>query len=132
MSANGTFSRPSTREGAQRDQRVATLRDVAIVMAVVCGVATFLIEPRITRDAISWEPVYRELGGDWRTLYYQRTVKQCLLMMGVGTLGNVLLFFMVSCDPHFPPDFFSGGAKSGCVTCNLQELQLYVQRLFWY
>lgn len=95
MSANGTFSRRSS-QSAQKDQQLASLRDLAVIMATICGLATYFVEPPISRDAISWEPVYRELQGDWKTLHYHRTVQQCLLMILVNTAVNWLLFYMVS------------------------------------
>lgn len=95
MSANGTFSRRSS-HNAQKDHQIVSLRDVAVVMAAVCGLATYFVEPPISRDAISWEPVYRELQGDWKGLHYQRTVQQCLLMILLNTAVNWLLFYLVS------------------------------------
>jgi hypothetical protein len=99
MSANGTFSRRTSPQGAQREQLLASLRDVAMVVALVCGMATYFVEPAITPHAISWEPVYRQLPGDWKTLHYHRTVQQCLLMILVNLLVNTLLFFMVRLHP---------------------------------
>jgi hypothetical protein len=95
MSANGTFSRRSS-QSAQKDQQLASLRDVAVIMAIMCGVAAYLVEPPISRNAISWEPVYRQLQGDWKTLHYHRTVQQCLVMILVNTVVNSLMFYMVS------------------------------------
>lgn len=96
MSANGTFSRRSPMEGVQKEQQLASLRDVAVVITVACGLAMYFVEPAINPHAISWEPVYRQLKGDWKTLHYHRTVQQCLLMIFVNVLVNSLSFFMVS------------------------------------
>jgi hypothetical protein len=95
MSANGTFSRRSPR-GAQKERQLAALRDVAVVMAVLCGFASYVVEPAISPRAISWDPVYRQLQGDWKTLHYHRTIQLCVLMVFVNILVNTLLFFMVS------------------------------------
>jgi hypothetical protein len=95
MSANGTFARRGS-QGAHREHQVASLRDVAVVMIIVCGVATYLIEPSISPHAISWEPVYRQLHGDWKTLHYHRTIQECMLMVPVSCVSNVLMFYMVS------------------------------------
>ena len=96
MSANGTFSRRNSFGGAQKEQQLASLRDVAAVTALLCGIASYVIEPVISPNAMTWEPVYRQLQGDWKTLHYHRTVQQILLMIIVNVLTNILLFFMVS------------------------------------
>ncbi|KAF2712869.1 glycosyltransferase family 90 protein [Pleomassaria siparia CBS 279.74] len=96
MSANGTFSRRTSMEGAQKEQQLASLRDVAAVMAVICGAATYFMEPVIKSNAMTWEPVYRELRGDWKSMHYHRTVQQVLLMICVNVLANTLMFFMLS------------------------------------
>ncbi|KAF2183223.1 glycosyltransferase family 90 protein [Zopfia rhizophila CBS 207.26] len=94
VSANGTFSRRDSVEGAQKEQHIASLRDVAAVITVVCGLATYLMEP-ITPDSITWEPRFRELQGDWKMMHYRRTVQRCILMIFVNVLVNTLLFFML-------------------------------------
>ncbi|KAF2791010.1 glycosyltransferase family 90 protein [Melanomma pulvis-pyrius CBS 109.77] len=96
MSANGTFSRRDSMGGAQKEQQLASLRDVAAVITIICGIATYLMEPVIKSDAMTWEPIYRQLPGDWKTLHYHRTVQQVLLMICVDVLANILLFFMLS------------------------------------
>jgi hypothetical protein len=103
MSANGTFSRRNSMGGAQKEQQLASLRDVAAVTTMVCGIATYLMEPAIKSDAMTWEPLYRGLQGDWKTLHYHRTVQQVLLMTCVNAMANTLLFFMVSLSFHSSP-----------------------------
>ncbi|KAF1958292.1 hypothetical protein CC80DRAFT_524453 [Byssothecium circinans] len=91
--------RSPTTTGAQREQKFAVLRDVAGVMVVVCGVASWLMEPRITRYAISWQSVLRELPwspGGWKVLHYHRTIQQVLWMICVNAIVHVLTFVLVS------------------------------------
>ncbi|KAF2875547.1 hypothetical protein BDV95DRAFT_278068 [Massariosphaeria phaeospora] len=95
MSANGTFKRRTTNRGAQKEQQLASLRDVALVMAIICGIGAFWIEPRIAPNAITWEPLYRELDGDWKTMHYHQTVRQVLLMICINVLTNVSLFVVL-------------------------------------
>lgn len=95
MSANGSFSRFTTVEKSNSQHgSVAALRDVAGVMAVVCGVATHLMEP-IRSDAITWGSELEMLDGDWRAIQYPRMVRLCLLMIIINVMKNFSLFIMV-------------------------------------
>jgi hypothetical protein len=127
MSANGTFARRGS-QGAHREHQVASLRDVAVVMIIVCGVATYLIEPSISPHAISWEPVYRQLHGDWKTLHYHRTIQECMLMVPVSCVSNVLMFYMVS---------HHRSVVNGCVffsspSALFLSFQSHSGSVFWY
>ncbi|KAF2107428.1 hypothetical protein BDV96DRAFT_625460 [Lophiotrema nucula] len=95
MSANGTFSRRSSLEGAHKDRHLASLRDVAAVMVVLCGAATYLTEPAINPGAISWQPAYSRWGANWQAFHYHRTIQQCLLMMFVNIVINVSMFILL-------------------------------------
>jgi hypothetical protein len=91
VSANGTFSRPNS-HGAHRDEQLASLRDVALAIAVICGLAAYFVEPTVTPRAISWKPGY---GTNWITLTYHRTIEQCLLMIIVNFMVDSLMFYTV-------------------------------------
>lgn len=83
VSANASFSRRSSISGAQREQQLAALRDVAATMTMTCGIASCLMEPAMTATAISWEPVYRAYDQDWSTVHHYRIVQQVLWMVPV-------------------------------------------------
>ncbi|KAF2009190.1 glycosyltransferase family 90 protein [Aaosphaeria arxii CBS 175.79] len=95
MSANGTYLRHRSLQGVQREQHFACLRDISVVIMVACSAGTYLFEPSINSRAISWEPVYRHFWGDWKSIHYQRTVEQCLLMILVNVLVNILLYMLL-------------------------------------
>jgi hypothetical protein len=80
--------------GAQ-PQRFAALRDVAVAMAVVCGVAALLMEPSLTASAISWKPVYGEYSQEWRDVHNFRILLRFLWMIPVHAMLNVLVCLMV-------------------------------------
>jgi hypothetical protein len=81
--------------GGAQPQRFAALRDVAVAITVVCGVASLLIESSLTASTISWEPVYREYNQEWRDVHSFRTLQRFLWMIPVQAVLNVLTFFMV-------------------------------------
>ncbi|KAF2738714.1 hypothetical protein EJ04DRAFT_573562 [Polyplosphaeria fusca] len=95
MSANGTVSRRNSLEGAQKVQHLASLRDVAIVMTVLCGLGTYIIEGGIDPDVISWKPAYNRWGAEWRAFHYHRTVQRCTLMIIVNVLVNGSMFIVL-------------------------------------
>jgi hypothetical protein len=96
MSANGSFSHLSSGDGVQKEQRIALLRDVAAVMATVCGVAMFLMEPPLKPKAVTWVPLYHELPKGWKDLQRDKIVQQVLLMIPITVITNVLMFIMAS------------------------------------
>ncbi|KAF1996507.1 glycosyltransferase family 90 protein [Amniculicola lignicola CBS 123094] len=91
VSANGTFSRRNSPEGQKR-QHLSTLRDVAAMIALVCGVATAIIEPAITPHIMSWEPVFRDIEGSWRDTHFHRVLKYTLWMILVNVFVNLSTF----------------------------------------
>ncbi|ORY14895.1 hypothetical protein BCR34DRAFT_672326 [Clohesyomyces aquaticus] len=93
VSANGTFSRRQSLEGAQREAHIAALRDVAAIMTIACGIAAFFIEP-LKPNGFTWEPVYREYAADWKTVSYHRTVQSVIWMIFVSAIVNTLFFFI--------------------------------------
>lgn len=99
MSANGTFMRRQSLQGAQREHQLACLRDVAGIMMLLGCIATYFFEPSISSSAISWQPVYRHFWGPWKSINYQRTVEQLLLTILINVLVNVLLYIMVCFQP---------------------------------
>lgn len=98
MSVKGTFSRRNS-HSTPKDRQIAAVRDIAFAITIVCGLATYMIEPPISRRAMTWEPVYRELAGDWKTLHFQRTVRRVVLMIFVNVFVNVLVSVVVSRVP---------------------------------
>lgn len=95
MSANDSFSERSSDARVTNEQQLVVLRDVAATVSIACGIAAYFMEPRIVADSITWEPVYRELPGDWRTMQYHRTVRQVLFMIFVNAVMHVLMVLMV-------------------------------------
>lgn len=94
-SANVSALRRASVSGASRPQRLAALRDVAVAVAVVCGIASILTESSLTASTISWEPVYREYDREWRDVHNFRILQRFLWTLPVHTIVNVLLFILV-------------------------------------
>jgi hypothetical protein len=95
-SANGGISRRASMSGASRPQRLAALRDVAVAIAAVCGIASILTESSLTASTISWEPVYREYDREWRDVHNFRILQRFLWMLPVHSIVNVLVFILIS------------------------------------
>jgi hypothetical protein len=95
MSANGNIPRRASISGSLRAQRLAALRDVAVAIAVVCGIASILTESSLTASTISWEPVYREYDREWRDVHNLRILMRFLWMLPVQSIVNVLVFVLV-------------------------------------
>jgi hypothetical protein len=89
--ANGTPSR----DRPTRGQQLAALRDVAATMAILCGMASILVEPSMN-NAISWQPVYRQYDRDWKTVNDFRILQRILWMVPVSVLSNTLMYIVVS------------------------------------
>lgn len=96
MSADGSFSRRGSVNSSQRATEFAALRDVAAAMAVICGMAFYMIEPSVAPGAATWEPMYREFDRDWKTVHDYRTVRQIFFMVIVNVALNIFTFLMVS------------------------------------
>ncbi|CAI9636886.1 glycosyltransferase family 90 protein [Alternaria burnsii] len=96
MSANGNIPRRASISGSLRAQRLAALRDVAVAIAVVCGIASILTESSLTASTISWEPVYREYDREWRDVHNLRILMRFLWMLPVQSIVNVLVFVLIS------------------------------------
>ena len=95
VSANGTFSRRNSLDGAQQEHYITSLRDVAAVITISCGAAAFFMEG-FRADVLTWGPEIAKLGEDWKLVQNHRMIKQCVLMILVGTLEKILLFMTVS------------------------------------
>jgi hypothetical protein len=91
MPANGT----APRDGPTKGQQLAALRDVTATMAVLCGLASLLVEPS-TNNAVSWRPVYRQYHRDWKTVNDFRVLQRILWMIPVNVLSNALMYIIVS------------------------------------
>jgi hypothetical protein len=96
MPANGAPSGSGPSNGTPKGQQLATLRDVAATMAIVCGLASILVEPS-ANNTISWQPVYRHYNRDWRTVHDFRILRRTLFMVPTNVLFNVLMCTIVSC-----------------------------------
>jgi hypothetical protein len=94
-STNGSSLRRASTSGASRPQRLAALRDVAVAIAVVCGIASILTESSLTASTISWEPVYRDYDREWRDVHNLRILQRFLWMLPVHSTVNVLIFVLV-------------------------------------
>jgi hypothetical protein len=101
VSANGNISRRASISGASSAQRLAALRDVAVAIAVVCGIASILTESSLTASTISWEPVYREYAREWRDVHNLRILQRFLWMLPVQSTVNVLVFILVRTNSLF-------------------------------
>jgi hypothetical protein len=95
VSANGTFSRRNSLDGAQQEHYITSLRDVAAVITISCGAAAFFMEG-FRADVLTWGPEIAKLEEDWKLVQNHRMIKQCVLMILVGTLEKILLFMTVS------------------------------------
>lgn len=91
VSANGTFSRRNSLDGAQQEHYITSLRDVAAVITISCSAAAFFMEG-FRADVLTWGPEIAKLEGDWKLVQNHRMIKQCVLMILVGTLEKILLF----------------------------------------
>lgn len=107
VSANGNIPRRASISGASRAQRLAVLRDVAVAIAVVCGIASILTESSLTASTISWEPVYREYNQEWRDVHNFRILQRFLWMLPVQTTVNVLIFILVGTNSLSIIQYFS-------------------------
>lgn len=89
-------SREKGDDAPTRAQQFVVLRDVALVMALVCGLAAYLMEPRISSDMVSWEPVYRFGETSMTAVRRYRTVRLVGAFVVVNVFINGLTFLMVS------------------------------------
>ncbi|KAH7135106.1 hypothetical protein B0J11DRAFT_152762 [Dendryphion nanum] len=106
MSANGTLSRRQSFHAANKDQQLASLRDVAVVVMIACGMTSYMIEPAINPRALSWTPVYEHMWGNWQPKEYQITVEECLFTMVATAITNMASYFMLSQQGAVHTSFF--------------------------
>ncbi|KAH9859798.1 hypothetical protein IAQ61_011580 [Plenodomus lingam] len=78
-----------------KHQQLAVLRDVALIMAIGCGIATCAMEPDVSSTSITWEPVYSLYIMDWRDVHNYRILQRVLWTLPVHVLTNVLAFVLV-------------------------------------
>lgn len=106
-SASGAPSRHDVPAVSSTVQQLAVLRDVAIAIALMCGLAAILVEPSLTSSMISWEPVYREYDMDWRDVHNHRILQRFLWTIPVSAVSNVLVLIVVSNNiSHHVSNFF--------------------------
>lgn len=79
-------------------QQLVAVRDVAVVLVVICGIASSLMEAPL-KDAISWEPAYSAYNRDWKTLHDYRILQSIIWTIPVKVSVNVLMFIIVSGFP---------------------------------
>lgn len=99
--------------GTYNMQKLAVLRDVAAVMAVSCGLATFFMEPAVAATSITWEPVYRIYTMDWRDVHNHRILLRVLWTLPTNVMTNVLTFLMVS---EKSPLHFNASLPTACAS----------------
>jgi hypothetical protein len=134
MSADGSFSRRGSvgnnnnNNNNNKAQQLATLRDIAIALTVVCGIATFMIEPSVAPGATTWEPLYREFDRDWKTVHDFRTVRQVFFMIIINCALNLFMFFIVSAHPShiYPPQDQTEGGQDWPRFCSLVRNFFYM------
>jgi hypothetical protein len=95
VAADGSLTRRNSVGASHRVQQLAALRDVAVAIVVVCGIAAFLIEPSVAPGATTWEPLYRDFDRDWKTVHDYRTMRQVAFMVLVNIVLNGLIYFVV-------------------------------------
>lgn len=93
--ANGTASREKISDAPTKTQQLVALRDVAAVLALLCGLAAYFMEPRLGSEMVSWEPVYRFGGGTVKSVRHYRTMQLVMVFIVVNVFVNVLTFLMV-------------------------------------
>lgn len=86
--------------GIAKAQRLAALRDVAMAIAVVCGVGSVLMESSLTASSITWEPMYRDYNREWRDVHNFRILQRFLWMLPVNAAGNLFTFILVCRNPN--------------------------------
>jgi hypothetical protein len=94
---NTPISGTISSDGFTKASQLAALRDVAFVMAILCGPAAWWLEPS-TSHAISWQPLYRQYHRDWKTVHDFMILQRTLWMIPVNILTNALMYIIVS---HF-------------------------------
>lgn len=96
VSANGSFSRRLPNQDLHKDHCMALLRDMAAIMTLACGVAVFLMEPRLRPERSDGAPLPHGLPKGWKELQQHRTFQQVVLMVFVTGVINFLIFSMAS------------------------------------
>ncbi|ENI09306.1 glycosyltransferase family 90 protein [Bipolaris maydis ATCC 48331] len=91
----GTVDLRASISGVQKAQRLAALRDVAVAIAIVCGIASILMESSVSASNITWEPVYRDYKREWREVHNFRILQCFLWMLPVTAFLNLLTFIML-------------------------------------
>ncbi|KAF2503298.1 hypothetical protein BU16DRAFT_521883 [Lophium mytilinum] len=113
VSANGSFSRRESMSGARQSHYLTSLRDVAIVMAVTTGIATFCMEDFRT-EVLIWSPEIWDMEGgreDWRGVQGPgRMIRQCLVMSIVNALKSFLLFVTLHYQGALPTALIAVGS----------------------
>ncbi|KAH8707605.1 hypothetical protein GQ44DRAFT_715674 [Phaeosphaeriaceae sp. PMI808] len=77
------------------EQQLATLRDAAFILTIICGLASILVEPSM-HGAVSWEPVTAYLDKDWKMVHDFRVLQRILWMIPVHGVINVFTFIILS------------------------------------
>jgi hypothetical protein len=114
---SGTVDLRASISGVQKAQRLAALRDVAVTLAAVCGVASIVMESSVSASNISWEPVYRDYNREWREVHNFRILQRFLWMLPVNAILNLVTFVMVRYPPqslHFIRLCASSSANMFC------------------
>jgi len=94
-SVDSASVRQKLTDGSSCKERLEVLRDVAAVIALVCGLGAYFIEPKISSSAISWEPVY-QFSGNIKTVHQFKTAQKVLLLTCIDFMVQGLMFIMVS------------------------------------
>ncbi|KAH9873108.1 hypothetical protein J1614_005505, partial [Plenodomus biglobosus] len=94
--AQGASVRRVAMSVTQTAQQLAVLRDVALIVAVACGIATYLMEPAVSSTSITWEPVYKLYNMDWRDVHNYRILQRVLWTLPVHVMMNVLAFILIA------------------------------------
>lgn len=99
IAASGNSLHMGPSDGPMKKQQLFVLRDVAVVVTVVSGLAAYLMEPRLSSSTISWEPIYRFGGDSVKTVRHYKTVQLVLIFILVNTAVNMLTYLIVSNTP---------------------------------
>jgi hypothetical protein len=100
VSANGPQAAASPINGPSRQQHLTVLRDLAAVLALACGVASFFLESSILR-AVSPHPMEPKYGRNWRSAYESTNLRLFFGTTFIKVLTNAFTYINVSCGRSF-------------------------------
>lgn len=117
VSSNGPQAAAGHISGPSRQQQLTVLRDLAAVLALVCGLASFFLESSILR-AVSPHPMDPKYARNWRSAYESTNLRLFIGTIFLKVFTNALMYMNVSCE---------GGVEDRAV---MSYIGLTLRRLF--